>query len=79
MTQQHATGVRTLHITGEVGEIVRLRREELGLTQKEVAAKIGVSRKWYIDLEQGKPTVELYKVLDVFWALNLELQVKAAS
>ncbi|WHS50881.1 helix-turn-helix domain-containing protein [Rothia sp. SD9660Na] len=79
MTQQDATVMRTLHVTGEVGEAVRLRREELGLTQKEVAAKIGVSRKWYIDLEQGKPTVELYKVLDTFWALNLELQVKAAS
>lgn len=79
MTQQDATGIRTLHITGEVGQAVRLRREELGLTQKEVASKIGVSRKWYIDLEQGKPTVELYKVLDAFWALDLELQVKAAS
>ncbi|WP_237188817.1 helix-turn-helix domain-containing protein [Rothia nasimurium] len=79
MTQQDTIGLRTLHITGEVGEVVRLRREQLGLTQKEVATKIGVSRKWYIDLEQGKPTIELYKVLDAFWALDLELQVRATS
>lgn len=58
---------------------MRSRREELGLTQKEVAEKIGVSRKWYIDLEQGKSTLELYKVLDAFWALNLELHVRAKS
>lgn len=79
MVKQEAVILSTLRVTGEVGEVLRLRREELGLTQKEVAAKIGVSRKWYIDLEQGKPTVELYKVLDTFWALGLELQVKVAS
>ena len=79
MVKQEAVILSTLRFTGEVGEVLRLRREELGLTQKEVAAKIGVSRKWYIDLEQGKPTVELYKVLDTFWALGLELQVKVAS
>lgn len=69
----------TLEVTAEVGAVVRSRREELGLTQKEVAEKIGVSRKWYIDLEQGKSTLELYKVLDAFWALNLELHVRAKS
>ncbi|MDY3048402.1 MAG: helix-turn-helix domain-containing protein [Rothia sp. (in: high G+C Gram-positive bacteria)] len=79
MVKQEAVILSTLRVTGEVGEVLRLRREELGLTQKEVAAKIGVSRKWYIDLEQGKPTVELYKVLDAFWSLGLELQVKVAS
>ncbi|QRZ62031.1 helix-turn-helix domain-containing protein [Rothia sp. ZJ932] len=60
-----------------MGDFFRLRREGLGLTQKEVAAKIGVSRKWYVEMEQGKPTVELYKVLDVFWALELELEARA--
>lgn len=69
----------TLEVTAEVGAVVRSRREELGLTQKEVAEKIGVSRKWYIDLEQGKSTLELYKVLDAFWALNLELHVRVKS
>lgn len=75
MTEQGSQALRPVFTTSDLGALVRDRREGLGLTQKEVAEQLGVSRKWYIDMEQGKPTVELYRVLDVLWALGLTAQI----
>ncbi len=41
------------------GELLRERRRELGLSQAEVAAKVGASRQWIIELEKGKERAEL--------------------
>lgn len=40
---------------------IRSRREEVGLTQAELARRIGVTRQTLIAIEQGKysPTLEL--------------------
>lgn len=51
------------------------RRVALGLSQGEVAARAGVSRKWLSDFESGKATVEVRKVLDVLEVLGLRLSV----
>ncbi len=51
------------------------RREELGMTQQDLATKISASRKWVSDLEHGKATVELYRVIDVLWALGLQMNI----
>ena len=59
--------------TRDVAALVRHTRREQGLTQAELAARIGVGRDWVVRLEQGNPRLELSKVLDAFVALGLEL------
>lgn len=58
-----------------VADAVRHRRRALGLTQAEVADLGGVSAKFLIEFERGKPSVRLDKVMDVLDVLGLELHV----
>lgn len=59
-----------------LADAVRQRRRSLGLTQGEVADLAGVSAKFLIDFERGKPSVRLDKVTDVLRVLGLELRVR---
>jgi y4mF family transcriptional regulator len=59
--------------TTEIGTRVRTRRKSLGMSQSDLAAQAGVSRKWVSELENGKRTVQLDQVLDVLGVLELDL------
>ena len=59
-----------------IGQIIRDERKELGLRQDELAAASGVGLRFLVELERGKPTVQMGKALDVLAALGCELQVK---
>jgi HTH-type transcriptional regulator/antitoxin HipB len=54
---------------------VRGRRQELGISQAQLAARAHVSRAWVNAFESGKPAAELRLVLAVVDALGLELQL----
>lgn len=56
--------------------LVRQRRQELKLSQAQVAAQVGVSRQWIIDIEKGKPRAELELALKLLQTLDLQLQLK---
>lgn len=56
--------------------MVAARREELSLRQAELAELAGVGARFVNDLEAGKETVRLDKVLAVLGALGLHLQVE---
>ena len=58
-----------------LGAAVRQRREQAGLNQAELASRAGVSRQWLSQFENGKPTVEVSKVLVVLGVLDLRLFV----
>jgi len=58
-----------------LGIRVRKLRTVAGWTQQELADRSFVSRKWLIDLEAGKATVEANKVLDVLQALGYEIEL----
>lgn len=53
----------------KIGEIVRIKRMALGISQKRLAKESGVSRSYIIEIEEGKYNVsisilcELCKVL----------------
>ena len=47
----------------EIGLLVRDQRKRLGLTQDGLARRLGTSRLWVLQLEQGKPTVQLGMVI----------------
>lgn len=57
--------------------LVRQHRRKLKLSQAQLAAKVGVSRQWIIDIEKGKPRAELALSLRVLQELGIKLQVKA--
>jgi HTH-type transcriptional regulator/antitoxin HipB len=59
----------------DVAAAVRGRRLALGLSQRDLASRAGVSRDWINYFEGGKPTVELAHVLRVLDALGLRLDL----
>lgn len=59
-----------------LGALIKDRRQELGLNQAELAERAGTTRHWIIDVERGKPTVELARVLRTLEVLELELDVR---
>jgi HTH-type transcriptional regulator/antitoxin HipB len=61
----------------DIGVAIRDRRRRLSLDQAELATRIGVSRKWIIDVEKGKPRAEIGLVLRALDALGLKLSLDA--
>ncbi len=59
----------------DLSAVARGRRRDLGLSQAELAARAGVSRKWIYQFEAGKPTAELRLILRILDALGLILDV----
>ncbi len=58
------------------GQYARARREELGLTKRELALRFGVSEKTICSFELGdKPNMHLGKPLAIYSALGLTLEV----
>lgn len=57
----------------ELGAIVRAARKRHGMTQADFADLAGVGRRFLIELEQGKPRLELGKVLIVLAAAGIDL------
>ena len=66
------TRIGSLH---DLAAAVRGRRQELGLSQAQLAARAHVSRAWVNAFESGKPAAELRLVLAIVDALDLELQI----
>jgi HTH-type transcriptional regulator/antitoxin HipB len=58
---------------------VRGRRKDLGLSQGELATRVGVSRLWINQFEAGKPTAEFGLVLRLLDALDLRLDLAPGS
>ena len=59
-----------------IGQIIRDERKDLGLRQDELAAASGVGLRFIVELERGKPTAQIGKVIDVLSALGCDLQIK---
>lgn len=64
---------RPIKSVRDVATLVRGRRRELGLSQAELASRVGVSRQWVSGFEVGKPGAELRLVLALLDALDLRL------
>jgi len=56
-----------------VGDLVRRARRDQGLDQTALARRVGVSRQWISEIENGKSSVELALVLRTFAALDLQI------
>ena len=57
----------------EIGELVRQTRTSLGVNQTQLAMTSGTGLRFIVDLENGKPTCELQKVLSVLHTLGIRV------
>ncbi len=58
-----------------IGAIVRAVRKDSGLRQDELAGATGVGVRFIVELEAGKPTAQLGKVLRVLQALGCSFDI----
>lgn len=58
-----------------LGRIVRQERKAQGLRQQELAAACGVGVRFIVDLEAGKPTLQLGKALQVLAILGCAVSI----
>lgn len=65
------------YTAAEIGQLVRETRKNLGVTQRNLALTSGTGLRFIIELEQGKPTCQLEKVLTVLRTLGLKLTIEA--
>lgn len=62
-----------------LAEIIKKTRKNQGLTQPQLAAAAGVGIRFIVDLEKGKPTCEIGKVLQVAKMLGITLKTDEES
>ena len=63
----------------QLGATIRARRKQLKVTQKDLALTCGTGLRFISDLENGKPTCQIGKILQVLQALRLKLQITGQS
>lgn len=60
----------------EMGALIRGVRRRRGLLQADLAGLGNSGNRFVVDLERGKPTVQLQKVFDMLDLLGLEVEVR---
>lgn len=56
----------------DIGAAIRERRKLLGLDQAELASRVGISRQWLIQVENGKAGAGIGLLLRLLNALDLK-------
>jgi HTH-type transcriptional regulator/antitoxin HipB len=64
-----------IRTAADLGAFIRERRVKLALDQSGLAEKAGTSRKWIVEVEQGKPRAEIGLVLRTLKALGVSLDL----
>jgi y4mF family transcriptional regulator len=59
--------------TKELGELLRKKRKDQGLTQARVAEHCGLSPRFISEVERGKASAEIGKVLYLLATLGVDL------
>lgn len=59
----------------QIGELVKATRKSLAVTQKDLAMTSGTGLRFIIELEKGKPTCQLNKVLTVLNTLGIAIKL----
>ena len=70
--------MRAIRTPRELGLAIRRARADRGLTQAGLADRAHVGRQWLSELEGGKRTAQLGRVLSVLEALQLAITLTTA-
>jgi len=60
----------------EIGAAIRAKRRAIGMRQEELASLAGVGARFLSEVENGKTSAEIGKVLQVMRRLGLELTLR---
>ena len=66
----------TIKSTRDLGQFVRAFRAAQKMTQGDILGLANTGNRFIVELENGKPTVQFQKVLDVLDALGLEIVIQ---
>jgi y4mF family transcriptional regulator len=69
----------TIRSTKALGHLIRECRVSQKMTQADILGLANTGNRFIVDLESGKPTVQLQKVLDVLDTLGLEIVIQQKS
>lgn len=64
-----------IRTSSDLGALIRDRRTRMGLDQASLAQRAGVSRKWLVEVEQGKPRAAVGLILRTLRVLDVSLEV----
>ena len=67
------------HTPETLGELAKNTRKTMGVTQKDLAMTSGTGLRFIIDMEKGKPTCQLGKVLTVLHTLGIKTEFIAPA
>jgi len=70
---------RTENSELSLAAIVKGNRKDLGLTQEQVAMLAGCKRQFVSEVERGKMTVRLDKLMDLLRVVGLKLTIELGS
>ena len=68
-----------LYTAASVGPAIRHYREQAGLTQAELADMAGLNRSYLANLEQGKETEQMRRILRVLKLLGVRATLQEAD
>ena len=68
-----------IRTAADLGAFIRERRTKLGMDQIALAKKAGTSRKWLVEVEQGKPGAEIGLILRTLKSLEISIDLEADS
>lgn len=65
--------------TKNIGDYIRKVRKNLGVTQRDLALTAGTGLRFIIELEKGKPTCQIGKILQVLQVLGIQFNLSHAE
>lgn len=65
-----------VYTAASIGPAIRQYRREAGLTQKELADRVGIEQSYLSRLEQGQETEQLRRVVSILKQLGVRATLK---
>jgi HTH-type transcriptional regulator/antitoxin HipB len=68
-----------LYTAASIGQAIRHYRNQAGLTQAELAARVGISQPYLSELERGHETEQLRRILAILRQLGVRATLQHAD
>ncbi len=68
-----------IYTPGSLGAALRHFREQAGLSQAQLAERVGVHRSYLSDLEQGKESEQVRRIIRILRHLGVRMTLKKAD
>jgi transcriptional regulator with XRE-family HTH domain len=65
-----------VYTAASIGPAIRQYRREAGLTQKELADRVGIEQSYLSRLEQGQETEQLRRIVSILKQLGIRATLK---